>query len=296
MPLRYRILDVFAKQPFSGNQLAVVDDLLHLTPAEMLKIAAEFGYSETVFLRAPATDGENYSMRIFTPTMELDFAGHPTLGATADILFKHHKTERESLRRMNIVQSVGVVDVAGQSLSDYKATCELALPFIPECREAPIPVGHIAAMLGIGHEDIGFDAYHPKHVTAGPSFLFVPLSTQDVLYRCDLDMTAWRRDLANTPCPNVYMFTQTDDHHFHARMFAPAMGQREDAATGAAAGGLAAYLNFNGDTHDFGVIYQGKMLGRDSELSFKHARPSKGRAAIVISGSVFKVAEGLMYL
>ena len=81
MALTYHVLDVFTERPFGGNPLAVVLGADRLSSTEMQTIAREFNLSETVFVLASASPGHTARIRIFTPSRELPFAGHPTLGA-----------------------------------------------------------------------------------------------------------------------------------------------------------------------------------------------------------------------
>ncbi|MEE8244803.1 MAG: PhzF family phenazine biosynthesis isomerase, partial [Pseudomonadales bacterium] len=76
--MKLTIVDVFAETLYAGNQLAVVEDCAHLDDATMQDIAREMNFSETTFVTARHDD--RATVRIFTPTMELPFAGHPTLG------------------------------------------------------------------------------------------------------------------------------------------------------------------------------------------------------------------------
>src|SRR5437870_1889102 len=78
MTARYLLVDVFARESLAGNALAVFPDPGSVDPARMQKIAREMNLSETTFVTAARDDG--YDVRIFTPTEELPFAGHPTLG------------------------------------------------------------------------------------------------------------------------------------------------------------------------------------------------------------------------
>ena len=90
----YAVLDVFTDTPFQGNPLAVVLNGEGLDTAAMQKIAAEFNLSETVFVFPPEEAGNNAALRIFTPSAELPFAGHPTVG-TAVLLAKRALGEVE---------------------------------------------------------------------------------------------------------------------------------------------------------------------------------------------------------
>ena len=90
MTHRFHIVDVFAERRYAGNTLAVVRDAADLDGATMQRIAREFGFSETTFIVSDprADDGDGVRVRIFTPTFELPFAGHPTLG-TAWVIREH---------------------------------------------------------------------------------------------------------------------------------------------------------------------------------------------------------------
>ena len=83
MGLNYHILDVFTERAFGGNPLAVVLEADHLTVPEMQAIAREFNLSETVFVLKATSPGHTARIRIFTPSREIPFAGHPTLGTAA---------------------------------------------------------------------------------------------------------------------------------------------------------------------------------------------------------------------
>jgi len=296
---KFWLFDVFTRKRYFGNQLAIVDSQAKLSTETMLRIAAEFGYSETVFMECSGTGETDFDMRIFTPTTELDFAGHPTLGAIAKWLMVDLKPSPGEEKTVRIGQNIGGVEVSGSLVSETEARCEFVLPLKPECREAPVAVGDIARMLGIKAGDIGFAGCQAMQVTAGPSFLFVPVASEKILYQAVLDTTVWEDCLASTDCPNLYVFTQTDCEHYHARMFAPAMGQAEDAATGAAAGGLAAYLNaglHSQNSYNAGTIHQGVFLGRDSELKFQYEETLNEVRRIMVSGYAVIVAEGVLYV
>ena len=86
----YIVLDVFTDTPFGGNPLAVIPDATGLPEAELQKIAREFNFSETVFLYPPEEPADTARLRIFTPTMEIPFAGHPTIGAAIALAQQGH--------------------------------------------------------------------------------------------------------------------------------------------------------------------------------------------------------------
>ena len=145
MPARYRIVDVFAREPLAGNALAVFPDPGSVEPDRMQRIARETNLSETTFVTEIHPDG--YDVRIFTPTEELPFAGHPTLG-TAWVL-----------------RSLGAV--AGDAVTQRSPAGETPVTFDGdrvwlERTGAPgedLPkVGPVLEALGLEQQDVGFDA------------------------------------------------------------------------------------------------------------------------------------------
>lgn len=300
MPYPYYILDVFASRAFGGNQLAVVLPEEDLHTAALQQIAAEFGFSETVFLYPGASLESPSRMRIFTPKQELPFAGHPTIGTSALLLLRPRVTQGST--RLQLAQPCGIVQVTGQVTSQVTgepkdsgtAYTELTMPFLPE--EAPCPVDSsiLADLLQIEAFAIGFAGYAPRIVTAGPTFLFIPLRSVEALYSVRFNLQAWTRHLEKTSFSNVYVFAHEGGDTFHARMFAPNMGQPEDAATGAAAGGLAFYLNHDQAPapHPHALIRQGLVLGRNSELRIQYETEAGVAPRIMIGGQSVLIASG----
>ena len=118
--LTFYILDVFAEEKYAGNQLAVVRDAGGLSDAEMQKIAKEMNYSETTFILSEQPRGGAYDVRIFTPEIEVPFAGHPTLG-TAFVI--QQEIVGEPVEVVNLNLKVGQIPVTfnydGQQLGLY---------------------------------------------------------------------------------------------------------------------------------------------------------------------------------
>lgn len=113
--LTFYIVDVFAVEKYSGNQLAVFTDAVALSDEQMQRIAKEINYSETTFIISPDLREGGYDVRIFTPKKELPFAGHPTVG-TAYILQK--EIIRESIKTLNLNLKVGQIPVTWHNTSE----------------------------------------------------------------------------------------------------------------------------------------------------------------------------------
>ena len=297
MPYPYYILDVFASRAFSGNQLAVVLPAEDLQTAALQKIAAEFGFSETVFLY-PGDSLEGVSrMRIFTPKQELPFAGHPTIGTAALLLLRPRVTRGPT--RLQLAQLSGIVQVTGEVTDDGSAYTQLTLPLVPQSTPCPLDSSILADLLqletsALGSGALGSGGYEPRIISVGPTFLFVPVRSIETLYRVRFNLPTWTRHLEKTSFSNIYVFAHDSGDTFHARMFAPNMGQAEDAATGAAAGGLAFYLNHQRTPapHARALIRQGLVLERNSELRIQYEEEPGKAPRILVGGQSVLISAG----
>lgn len=198
---------------------------------------------------------------------------------------------------------IGPVEVDVQTTGDKTAFGRLRYPMVPKVTATSHPFDALARLVGIEPRLLSQTPLVPRHVDTGVKFLFLPVPDLAVLYGCEFDLSAWRQLLASTEFHNLYMFTdcgteRSNSASFEARMFAPAMGQSEDAATGAAAGGLAAYLLAANPTASAvrGDIRQGVKIGRPSRLEFEGRVHSKSVCEIHIAGEAVLVAEGVLHL
>ncbi|MBZ5202718.1 PhzF family phenazine biosynthesis protein [Planomicrobium chinense] len=281
--LNYELIDVFTNSPFGGNQLAVFHDEIELPTETMQKIAGELNLSETVFIRPPKNPGNQKSLRIFTPKMELPMAGHPTVGASFVLADKGLIPTESGQNHWILEEQVGEIPVTvykeGTAISKVEMT--QPLPVFGSFFQKP---GLVADLLSLSPKDL--DQRFPiQSVSSGVPFLFIPVRTlaamQDINFRVDI----WERQFSKNPyTQHIFAFTmQTEEKQstVHSRMFAPAMGIPEDPATGAAGGPLGAYLV------EHGVIppsKDGKYMIRN-EQGFEINRPSYIDVTITKNGS-----------
>lgn len=300
---RFHTLDVFTRTPFGGNQLAVVTDAGALDEAAMRRIAREFNLSETVFL-VPATRPEaTHRMRIFTPGMELPFAGHPTVG-TAVLLALLGEVPLDGAGTGTLVleQQVGLVRVAVRVESKRVGWARLTAARDPERGPAAPARDGIAAMLGLAEPDVLGDAQHaPERWSAGTPFLIVPVADPAALGRVRFDRARWEPLLAGSWAPHVYVFSPDPEHGagaFRARMFAPEMGIPEDPATGAAATAVAGYLaaRERGSGPRRWTVRQGVEMGRPSLLEVEAEVRDGAARRVSVSGSAVRMADGTLRL
>lgn len=295
MKLPYFILDVFTRDRLAGNPLAVVLKADGLSGARMQAIAGEFNLSETVFVLAPKDERHTNALRIFTPTAELPFAGHPTVGAAVLLGLQ----SRMSAVRLEL--GVGLVTAVMERIDRRTGEAKFALPRLPErVGEAP-PDGQLAERLGLSGGDIGFGDLRAAQYSAGNPFYLVPVRDATALQSIVLERRGWAETFTGGR-GSVYVFTQTPDERgndYAARMFYVAHGAGEDAATGSAAAaliGLLAEQPRYGDGHHTIKLRQGREMGRPSliELQFNKEQGQLRHAGI--GGSAVMLAEGVLDL
>ena len=300
MSRRFYTLDVFTREALAGNPLAVVVDAEGLDGARMQQIAREFNLSETVFVLPARNPVNTARVRIFTPTSELPFAGHPTIG-TAVLL--------ASLRAPEFAGGADLAVVLEEPVGDVACTVRLARsgasfayfrsPRLPE-RLEEADAAACAAALSLAPEDIGFDAHRPVVWTAGTPFCFVPVAS-----RAALDRARPRADLLETAAAGgrgLYCYTRETldpEHAAHARMFSAMMPGLEDPATGSAAAAFAgAALEFErpGDGEHALVIEQGFAMGRPSLITLCLHVEKGELTASTVGGHAVRVSEGTLAL
>lgn len=300
---RYAVLDVFTGRALEGNPLAVVLDADGLDTAAMQKIAAEFNLSETVFVEPAENPAHSAKIRIFTPTGELRFAGHPTVG-TACLLaarrFPDLATEMDAV--VALEEQVGLVRCAVRLVPGAAAYAEFDVPTLS--RKVALDLGpkaEIAEALGLRPNDVGFENHVPSVWEAGSHpFAFVPVSGLAAIRHAKPNPAVWTQAFATCPWAYVYCReTLFHDSSFHARMFAPGAGIAEDPATGSAVAAMAGLINDFDDlpngTHRY-RIEQGFEMGRPSLIDLDVAVEVSDLTAARIGGHAVKVAEGVLLI
>lgn len=282
MRVPFRLLDVFADAPFTGNQLCVVPDLPAGLDAEMmLTLAREIAFSETTFVTAVRDDG--YDVRIFTPDGELPFAGHPTIG-TAFVMVSDGRVS-PSLVQTSAAGNVPVeVDLVNQRATMHQLPPAFSNPFGDRAA--------VAAGAGLEPGDL-IDELPIVAVSTGIAHLMVPVRDEAALRRADRSPRACNAVCEAANAEALYLFSVRGGGDVMARMFDRFMAIGEDPATGSAAGPLGAYLSRHGLAGMPGraMVSQGEMVGRPSFLQVDVA-PQGGSWAISVSGGVRLMGEG----
>jgi trans-2,3-dihydro-3-hydroxyanthranilate isomerase len=273
--LRYEVVDVFAERPFTGNPLAVVLDADDLSTAQMQALAKEFNLSETSFCLA--SERCDYRLRIFTPEVELPFAGHPSVGA-AWVL---HRLGR--LPAGPVVQECGAGDLAVE-VTGAGATLSGGTPAYAG-EVDPLP---LLAAAGLDEGDLDGTA---ARAGVGIDFTFLPVRREAVA-RARVDLAALRAlDLGT----GLSVSSWGGDGTVAARVFVPEVGVPEDPATGSAALAYGVWLAGTGVVPDGVtpyVVTQGVEMGRPSTLSCTVTVDGGEVVATTVSGTVQPVASG----
>jgi trans-2,3-dihydro-3-hydroxyanthranilate isomerase len=273
---RYVVCDVFTDVPLTGNQLAVFTDARDLTDEDMQALAREMNFAESVFVLPPTDAGADVRIRIFTPARELPFAGHPTLGSAFVLGLPLQKVV------IRLETGAGVVPVTLEREGTRIVFGLMEQP-LPRWELVPDPQPIFDA-LGVAGSTLPVERYD-----LGPGHVYVELGSAE-------EVAALRPDLgalgAATP-DGVNCFAR-DGGRWKTRMFAPAHGVAEDAATGSAAGPLAVHLARHGRIA-FGeriAISQGAELRRPSTLYAEAHGTGERLARVAVGGSAVVVARG----
>jgi trans-2,3-dihydro-3-hydroxyanthranilate isomerase len=285
------VVDVFAESLWAGNPLAVVLDAGDLSSESMQQVALEMNYSETSFVTGPDA-GQGFPVRLFTPTQELPFAGHPTLG-TAWVLRRELAGERPEGITLSL--GVGSVPVRFEEGADGDIVWLEAPPVTLGATCTPVDV---AQALGLEPGDL--EAKAPVQAAeAGIQFTIVPLRSLDALRRAKLDPTAFEPLVARGLPPFVYLFCTEGRHpadDLSARMFFDADGVREDPATGSATACLGFYLLEHGVCGEPPLalrVGQGHEIRRPSTLYIRAAR-GDATCRVEVGGRVIPTVEGTL--
>lgn len=300
MQVKFHTLDVFTTCRFGGNPLAVVLDADGLSDAQMLKIAREFNLSETIFVCRPKDKANSASVRIFFPTGEMPFAGHPTVGCAILLAELKNKATCTFQTEIRLEEMAGLVPVKVTRIAD-RIHAMFTAPVVPYPVDIDLPSrARVAQALGIDQADIGFDGHGIGLYEGGPRFFYVPVASREILEKCRVIEPTWTEMTEAIGVDNAYVYARGGDGAktaFRARMFAPAAGIPEDPATGSATALLAAQLlraEKLADGKHAWDLEQGYEMGRPSDLHLE-ADVAAGRlTAVRVAGSAVRVSEGML--
>jgi len=281
---RFIQLDVFTETPFCGNPLAVFPEAEDLTDDEQLKIAREMNLSETVFVLPPRDDKTLRRLRIYTPTREIPFAGHPIAGTW-------NALAREGIVPLpeggngwtRIFHEVGVgvlpVDIEFKDKTPIQVVMTQGAFEIQGEIDDSHEQSDLARALGLAYEDLD-ESLPIQIISTGLPSLAVPIRSLADLRNCKVNAGLLAEIYTRAGATACYAFTRetigVGRARAHARLFAPADNIPEDPATGSAGGALGAYLAHHAASgvdpvegkYSF-VIEQGDFIKRPSRINLE---------------------------
>ena len=293
-------VDVFTEERFAGNPLAVVPDARGLTDRQMQQIATEFGYAESTFVLPPENSQNSARVRIFTPTMEIPFAGHPNvgtafvLGRQADVFGKpvtdtFRFEEIAGLVEVTLLREVGAVTGATiRAPQPLELAEEIAAELIAGCAS-------------IDAAKIRTSNHAPIVASVGLPFAIAELEDLAALAAARPNVSVFHEAAARHPRSTgdfslfLYVRSVDDPWHIRARMFAPLDDIMEDPATGSASAALSAFLVTRAPGSEAEMhltIEQGVEMGRRSLIELDVVKAAGTVTDVRVTGRCVSVMRG----
>jgi PhzF family phenazine biosynthesis protein len=278
-PLAFRIVNVFAETPLAGNPLAVFEDGRALDDATMQALALQFNLSETTFVLPSASASAR--VRIFTPSFEMPFAGHPTLGTAHVVRDVMHTGERVTLE-----MQAGIIPVHADG-DVWTLTANA-----PRYRAPAASRDELARMLGLDAGDLDAPGA-PLWVDTGSEQLIIPVASFDAVRRAQPSTPLLLAHGSNGPRAMAYVFAR-DGERVLARFFFPKQGAViEDPGTGSACANLGGWLLATRDRLPVTLtVDQGEAVGRRCRLGLR----VDADRSIHVSGRVIEIGRGTITL
>jgi len=302
----YIRVDVFAKQPFQGNPLAVFPDARGLSGRQMQLLAREMNLSETTFVLPPSKgSGADAKVRIFTPDTEIPYAGHPTIG-TFHVLATEGRipvSDGVTVVRMEAKAGVLPVEIFSRKGTVSRVVTVQSRPvFSPVLRDT----NTLLSALSLRKSDLDLARAPPQLVSTGLPWLIVPVRSRRALERIAVNAQAFADVVGGLPKGVVDIYVTCLDpiksgSTSHSRAFSLVSGSVvEDPATGSASGCLGAYLVSHGlvDLRRSVkmVNEQGYEIGRPSRISVEVRTSEDGSIdSVRVGGSVVEIMRGTAF-
>lgn len=274
---RYFVYDVFTDTRFGGNQLAIFPEADSIPEDALQRIAAEFNFSEVTFVYPPKDPNHTARVRIFTPTMEVPFAGHPTIGTAKALADMGHGPD------MVLELGIGPLPcTAGPLGARFTSNAPLARLATPD----PALVAHA---LGLSPDRLDTRQHIPTLASVGLPFTLTALASRADLAACQPDIAAFREGAKAHPQGldfAQFAYVREGDT-IHARMFAPLDNIPEDPATGSACAALVAFLCDLEKQPLALTVHQGEDMGRPSLIEL-----TADGTSVSVAGKAVRVMEG----
>ncbi|CAN5889989.1 PhzF family phenazine biosynthesis protein [soil metagenome] len=265
-----------------------------LSTRQMQQVAREFNFSESAFV-LPPEQGHTRRVRIFTPTSEVPFAGHPNVGTAFVLATMGAFGPIDTAITVTFEEKAGLVPIA---ISRREGTlwCELSAPERLSLGKT-VTAESLAAAVSLSPNDVVTTTHLPQVASVGLPFLVAELRDRSALARARVNAQGFEAIAAQGITPDVHLYTRSaDEFDIRARMFAPFDGVPEDPATGSANCALAGLLSHHDAAKDGTVsrrIAQGVEMGRPSVLE-ACAEKREGVVVTRVGGASVLVSEGMI--
>ena len=280
MEYRYYICDVFTDRRFGGNQLAVLPQADGLSDRQMQQIAREFNFPESTFVFPPEA-GHTRRVRIFTPSIEVPFAGHPNIGTAFALASAGEFGPIDGPVTVTFEEKAGLVPIAIHGREGGRIWCELSAPARLSLGKT-VSAQLLSRAVSLSSDDIVTTTHLPQVASVGLPFLMAEVKDRAALGRARANHEGIEALVAEGVTPDIHLYTLSgDEFDIRARMFAPLDGVPEDPATGSANCALAGLLGHHDSAADGDFrwrIAQGVEMGRPSMLETR----AKKRQGIVV--------------
>lgn len=291
-------VDAFTSTPFTGNPAGVVPDAGALTEEEMQNIARELNLSETAFLLLPQHPEADLKVRFFTPTSEIGFCGHATVGSAWVLATDYGWLEKAE--RLVLETNIGLVPVEWQT-AEGRLTDVVMTQVTPKVRDAEVSAADVARWIGVQESDL--DTRYPIRLgNTGNWHLLVPVKTRAAIDAAQPMLSELEAINRQQEAVTTHLFTleaKDGDYDLYTRDFGPAVGISEDPVTGSANGALAGYLVLEGildsATEHRLTFAQGDAMRRPGRLQISIS-PSQAGAVIRVGGAAVPTLKGMLTL
>lgn len=301
--IKFYQADVFTAQPFGGNPVAVIPDAEGLNDDQLQQIAREMNLSETVFVFPPTDKAAVVRLRIFTPTQEIPFAGHPVLGTFFILADLGIIPVKDSVTRVMQECNIGLFPVELHAEAGQVERVVMTQPkpeFLGPVEETE-DLYKVAGALGLSKHVIADTKWPIEVVSTGLPVMIVPVRTLTAVRSIRPDASAIMDLCRRFGANGIMVFTTVTvepSATVHTRMFAPSIGILEDPATGSASGALGAYLVQNGvvdvmPTTEI-IAEQGYEIDRPSSVFIQVDSDDDIIQSVKVGGQCVKVISGTL--
>ena len=277
---RFIQCDVFSPIPTQGNALAVVVDGQGLSEEQMRRFAAWTNLAETTFLLPPDDPAADYRVRIFTPTREMPFAGHPTLGSCAAWLHTGGVSREPEVVRQECGVGIVEIDISQKDVLAFAAPPTTIQPMRTDHFEA------IVETLEIPREVI----LQTAQLDNGPVWQVLQLDSAEAVLAVDSSRVRWPTfkaiGLIGAHPPGA-------ECDYEVRMLAPSSGMSEDPITGSLNSAIAHWMRTDGRLPGPITVAQGTVIGRRGRVSIQ---PGKDESSIHVGGQTHILIQGTVML